>query len=149
MGPQTKGEEIRRVPRLGSLKWMIEVWAFSALTDCLRLRFHPYSKQYHYNYVRVKYFKKALKTAIELPHKSSLHLQTLPVVPLYGDMHINVYLCPRDQKFTSYELDPGKWTCVSKDVVKVIDISSLLNTSRNLFPSVSNRTFVFTCYFLF
>ena len=45
--------------------------------------------------------------------------QTLPVVPLYGDMHINVYLCPRDQRFTSYELDPGKWTCVNKDVVKV------------------------------
>ena len=48
--------------------------------------------------------------------------QTLPVVPLYGDMHINVYQCPRDQRFTSYELDPGKWTCVSKDVVKVRDI---------------------------
>ncbi|KAL5258591.1 hypothetical protein ACHWQZ_G009162 [Mnemiopsis leidyi] len=45
--------------------------------------------------------------------------KTLPVVPLYGDMHINVYLCPRDQRFKSYELDPGKWTCVNKDVVKV------------------------------
>lgn len=43
----------------------------------------------------------------------------MPVVPLYGDMHINVYQCPRDQRFTSYELEPGKWTCVSKDVVKV------------------------------
>lgn len=42
--------------------------------------------------------------------------KTLPVVPLYGDMHIE--LCKWVEEYDSYKMDNGKWTCVNKDVVK-------------------------------
>eukprot|EP00116_Pleurobrachia_bachei_P006069 sb/3466331/ len=69
--------------------------------------------------------------------------KTLPVVPLYGDMQIKLYMCPKEQKFCSYELDPGKWTCVSKDVVKVsttqFNIVTKLETMRSVYENLTAK----------
>eukprot|EP00116_Pleurobrachia_bachei_P001661 sb/3461923/ len=58
-------------------------------------------------------------------------------------MQIKLYMCPKEQKFCSYELDPGKWTCVSKDVVKVsttqFNIVTKLETMRSVYENLTAK----------